>query len=428
MENINTLPDAWHCHAGNHGGVMKKRTVTLLLFAMTLFSFVSNAAELPGSPPFEFGLYWYGHGAQKVRYDSERASSFFDPSKPTVIFFHGWQLNSTKDGYRKVNLHLKHGDVDVYTHDNWIDRGWNFGLFHWEQWADEKNVQWAEAKIWSTTGPQGMRAGFLQEDGSVIYEELENPDWNRPVSVHAAEQIIEALDGYTGKNIRFVGHSLGNQLATATAKILFDKIASGQIDEDTYKLQRLALLDPAWTKGGKTWWPDDTDLDGNGQSDWVGERCRWAIFDMMDRWTNAHDFVVEIYNTTPLENELFGIAMDANKPLRERIAGTTRVGTRYYPIWDVLNKHIVANRYYFWSMAFEPPQECLVNWKYERVSTGKMGPSAATPEWRIKEMMGRSHFWVQVEGRTSPTPGDDLFELKTTWSDADDEAYDDLQD
>ena len=39
----------------------------------------------------------------------------------------------------------------------WKADGWNVAIFYWNQMADEDEVKDAEAKIWSTNGPKGMR-------------------------------------------------------------------------------------------------------------------------------------------------------------------------------------------------------------------------------------------------------------------------------
>jgi len=255
-----------------------------------------------------------------------------------------------------------------------------------------------------TNGPKGMR--YRLSDGSYSTALLPNPVL--PVAEMAYNDIVAALANYTGGNLRLAGHSLGNQIVTRVAEQIYDNIVAGNLNENTYRIQRIALLDPAWTKNGKSWLGDSN---GDGKSDWVGERCRWAIYKMIDRWTDSHDFVVEIYNTTALDQQLFGIAMDANNELREWVCGTVRVRPWYYSAWELANKHNAAFRHYFWSMAFEPPVECTIRW-WSRKPTGKMSASASTPEWRIKQMMGSQYKWDQVEGRYTETPEDDWFERK----------------
>ena len=35
-----------------------------------------------------------------------------------------------------------------------------------------------------------------------------------------------------------------------------------------------------------------------------------------------------------------------------------------------------------------------------------------TPSTRVKEMMGNTYYWTQVEGRNTPNPNDDWYERK----------------
>ncbi len=378
---------------------MKRKIAFILL---TIFFVFQAAAALAVEDYLDYGLYWHGYDDAMQKFVPGETNPFYDPSAPTVIYIHGWQKNHAVNGYEKANLLLDHDNVYEYTQNSWINQGWNVGIFHWEQFADEDDVQWAEAKIWTANGPKGMR--YRLEDGSYSTALIENP--NLPVAETAYYDVVAALADYTGGNLRLAGHSLGNQMVTRLGELIYENIVNGNLDEETYRIQRIALLDPAWTKDGKTWLGDSN---GDGNDDWVGERCRWAIFNMIDRWTDSHDFVVEIYSTTALDTYL-GVAMDANYPLRDAVCKTS-VRPWYYSTTEIAAKHSVAPRHYFWSMAFDPPVECTMSW-WRRYATGEMAPSASAPEWRIKEMMGNAYYWDQVEGRYTESPHDDWFERK----------------
>jgi len=378
----------------------QKRFILFLAAVVLVFS---SAIAFAVEERLDYGLYWHGYDNDMQKFVPGENNQYYDSTRPTVIYIHGWQKGHAANGFQKADLLLDHDGVYEYTQNYWIDQGWNVGIFHWEQFADEDDVQWAEAKIWSTDGPKGME--YRLADGSYGTALLQYPDLS--VAELAYKDVVAALADYTGGNLRLAGHSLGNQMVTRLGELIYENIVDGNIDEETYRIQRIALLDPAWTKNGKEWLGDSN---GDGNNDWVGERCRWAIFDMIDRWTDSRDFVVEIYNTTPLANQL-GVGMDANNLLRERVCGTINVRPWYYSSTQVAEKHSAAAWHYFWSMAFNPPVECTISW-WQRYSTGEMGPSASTPEWRIKEMMENDSTWDQVEGRYTETPEDDWFERK----------------
>jgi len=377
---------------------MKKSGLTalcFLAFSFLLFIGISQAA----TDRLDYGLYWLGYNGDMEKFVPGQYNRFYDASKPVVIYIHGWQKGSSQNNYAKENLYF--ADAGIWTHTNWIDKGWNVGIFYWSQWADEDEVKNAEAKIWSRTGPQGFR--YRLSDGT--YKTTLNPTGTAACAELAYSAFVAALAGNTSKNIRLVGHSLGNQMVTRLAELVYTNCVSGKINENTYRINRIALLDPAWTKDGKTYLGDSN---GDGKNDWVGERCRWAIFKMLDRWTPVNGFAVERYNTTALDQSLFGIAMDSNDPLKERIANIS-VRPWYYSATQIAEKHNVIPRHYFWSMDFAPPVECTISWG-TRTNTGKMGPSASTPTSRIKEMMGKTYKWDQVEGRYTHSPDDDWFE------------------
>ncbi len=371
--------------------------------ATSLFAGSSAPDEPAASEYLNYGLYFLGYDGAKEKFEPGELNQYYDPSKPVIVFFHGWQQSSSENNYAMVDLYWDKGGA--WTHNNWIEKGYNVAIYHWAQWADEDDVQWAEAKIWTRNGPKGFR--YRLKNGS--FSTALNPSGNKAVGELAYDSIVSALSGNTSQNIRFAGHSLGNQLATRVAELIYNNIVAGNISENTFRLKRLALLDPAWTKDGKTWL-GDSNSDGN--NDWVGERCRWAVQKMITRWTNVNDFVVEIYNTTALANELLGIAMDANNEIRKITAGTISVRPWYYGSTELANKHNAAYYHYFLSGASSAPIECTISWN-TRYSTGQMGPSAATPNWRMKQMMGDTYQWDQVEGRYTTSTEDDWFEIKS---------------
>ncbi len=383
------------------------RTVTIILTAVMLLAGSVTGVNAASQTTDEvdevldylnYGLYWLGTDGAKEKFSEGDNNAYYDPDKPTVIYFHGWQQSSSENGYKIPDLEFE--DADVWTQNGWIEKGYNVGIFHWAQWADEDDVQWAESKIWTRNGPKGFRYRLSNGEFSTDL----NPSGSGGVGDLAADILLDALADNSSDSLRFAGHSLGNQLATRVAQIFHDKIETGTIDADTYSIDRLALLDPAWTKDGKSWLGDSN---GDGSNDWVGERCRWAIADMMDDWDG---FVVEMYSTTALSESL-GIAMDANMDLQEVVASVD-VRPWYYGSTELAKKHNAAFLHYFYSMAADPPVECTVSW-WSRKATGKMGPSASTPDWRIKEMMGDTYKWDQVEGRYTEDTSDDWFERKS---------------
>jgi len=365
---------------------------TLLLGLAVTFSGFSHAS---GEEYLDYGLHWVdvdssGNETQQkgVNHDGNviiNNSSYYDPAQPTVIYFHGWQSGMAEEGYSKEDFFFD--EVNANTAESWKDKGWNVGIYHWGQFADESEVKDAESKMWSTQGDQGMR--YRLDDGS--YSTVQAP--TQSIGELAFDHITTALEGNTSGNIRFAGHSLGNQLAVFVAKQINDGVNDGSIDDDLMP-GRVDLLDPFWSQDGKSF------LNG----DWTGERVRSDIQSMI----SDQDIAVTWYKTSGIFDFWVG---DQNTDLEKDVA---LINNRFWYLsaTDIVDKHIHARKFYFMSMASDAPEEVTINWWGSRKTTGYDAASAATSDYRIKVMMGDDYEWDQVEGRYTADPSDDQFEVK----------------
>lgn len=374
---------------------------SLYLIFMTISVLLSGAAQA-AEDYLDYGLHWVkvtntGIETQLKGVDANgnitiNNSNYYNASKPTVIYFHGWQNGSSADGYSRENFEFE--DIDQNTAKAWKDNGWNVGIFHWGQFADESEVKDAEAKMWSKNGPQGMR--YRLSDGS--YSTQQSP--NKSVGQIAFEQITTALASNTSGNIRFAGHSLGNQLAVNIAEQINDGINNGSVSNNVMP-NRIELLDPFWSQDSKSYLGDSN---GDGQNDWTGERVNWAISDLIA----DQDVAVTWYKTSGIFDLWIG---DENTALESTVA---LINNRFWYLdaWDLVSKHVHAPKWYFMSMASSAPEEVTLNWWGSRKTTGYDAASASTSDNRIKFMMGDSYEWDQVEGRYTADPADDQFEVK----------------
>lgn len=378
---------------------MKKtlRLIAVMIFSSgILFPITANAID----DRLDYGLYWFdgsNNSVKAIEADgtvNNVARKFYDPSKPTIVHFHGWQPGSATrgDGYDREDFRFVWGSENVITSTSWKNKGWNVAYFYWDQLADELEVKYAEAKMWSTNGPRGMR--YRLSNGS--YSTQHSP--NKSVGQIAFEQVTAALADNTSYYVRLSGHSLGSQLATIVAGKISDAIYSGEAGVNVM-VDRLELLDPFFTKNGKSYLGD---ANGDGNSDWTGERVRWTVQSLIQR----HDIPVTGYYSSNINDLWIG---DKNSGLRAMI---TEMWHRYWYLADEINKHnhVVPN--YFRSMATAPPEEVTINWWGKRTKTGQVAASAATSDSRVKAMMGNRYYWDQVEGRYTANPSDDQFEIK----------------
>lgn len=366
----------------------------------------------------DYGLYWYGSEGECEKYFAEYNNAFYDETKKTMIYSHGWQPLSTvmSDAYGRS--YFKHeifnwnepltlgkpeySGLNVWTNNGWLDKGWNTGIVYWTQFADEipltgddiTGVHDAEAKIWCLSGNQGSRYRTIDEYGFGEYKYWDKK-YKFDGQIYDIESVNEllyipvshALQNNTSENIRLVGHSLGSQLITSLAFSLY---------QDGIDIKRLALLDAAFTSFPKSYLPTDN------YGDSTGERVRNYIFEMMDKNPN---FVVESYHTTPL-NVPTGL-MDCNYTLWNKVCDID-MKPRYLGVVQEVEKHNCIRGSYFLTMEFNPPLECSTLLGIKHL-TGDITASASTPDWRIASMMDSEYRWVQAEGQFTPTPADDWF-------------------
>lgn len=376
-----------------------KSTLYLLLVSFSIS--YTGLAQAAGEEYLDYGLHWVkiSNGQEQqvkaVEHNGtviSRNSAYYSNSKPTVIYFHGWQNGSAEEGYSRESFEFS--DVNENTIAAWKTQGWNVAIFHWNQFADESEVTDAEAKMWSANGPKGMR--YRLDDGS--YSTTQSPTIS--VGEIAFQQITAALANNNSNNIRFAGHSLGNQLAVSVAQQINNGINDGSVSSNVMP-NRVELLDPFWSQDGKSYLGDSN---GDGQNDWNGEVVHWAIEELI----TDQDVAVTWYKTSGIFDLWVG---DANTALESKV---TLINNRFWYLasWDLVSKHVHAPKWYFMSMASAAPEEVKVTWWGGRSKTGYDAASASTSDNRIKIMMGNSYEWDQVEGRYTADPSDDQFEVK----------------
>ena len=163
-----------------------------------------------------YGIMWWGKNdvlypiVNNVTGLGMGPSVHFDPTKPTLIYSHGYQPGSGPKAHRERLTSFK----GVLMADAWIDQGWNVGSFYWTQFADEPTVEEAENKIWPNCLPitgvcDAPTMRWMKKDGSFFNP----PPGSIPsVSDLMAESIVASTVGAQpdkGFKLRIAGHSLG---------------------------------------------------------------------------------------------------------------------------------------------------------------------------------------------------------------------------
>jgi hypothetical protein len=304
----------------------------------------------------DYGLYWFGPDDQSARYDPNIKNPYYDPSKPTVIYVHGWATGSTPKGFRETFRFEKGGAGAA---KDWTNANWNVGIFYWNQLSDEKDCK-----------------GRYHDEGAPTES--------------AAELLAASLMALPREApLRLVGHSLGNQMVTRAAWLLLEKSTRGEIPKEKLPV-RIALLDPYWSNGAKQY------LGGETNGERVFQYAKALV---------AQGIGLEFYRSSDLAEMGFGAV---NEPLR-KLAAYVELSPGYVWKIDQGARHVAARDWYFLSRSATPSacQETASGC----ISAGE-APSAALPDETLQRFMQAPYYWKQHTGEKTPSPSDDTFTLK----------------
>ena len=359
--------------------ISKYQKIIFSIFMM--FTCLANAGNFNDSvfSNLDYGLYWAGADKQfeKAGSDTKNGSTYYDPTKPTLIYVHGWQSDSVSELHRESFYESGDGWPEGEDMANkWISAGYNIGIIYWNQFADESEVKDAEAKIWSMEGDQKMR--WLDNNGTYHYN-----DADKPVAELILANYIEAMSNYKGDDLRIIGHSLGSQVAMRLTKLLIDSANDGKINDNLVPA-RVSILDAYFSNGSKDY------LDG----EWVGE----AVRDIADTLI-ANGIAIDSYRTSTASSSIF--VGDENKALHNKLAFVEQ-STSYFWTWEQAKKHRAAVWLYLWSIEYSSPE--VNNDSSSAVS------AAASNELVIKWMNANKHV-KQASGGYSKDPSDDIYKL-----------------
>ena len=206
-----------------------------------------------------WGYKFFDTRGRFVEQPSELAK--FDGKRPLFISFRGWSPRKIKKGATPTTRYTYCGAPDVNLSDYWIGLGWNFVEYDWAQLSDELEIRNAEAKIWSTTGRQGMRWQDTTESWHRGPEET--------VADIATKQLVALARDVQPSKVIFMGHSLGSQLMISVAQRIA-KLAEDDPDLAALVPNYTVMTDPAFTNGPKSY------LGGQ----WTGAKVRLLARDL----------------------------------------------------------------------------------------------------------------------------------------------------
>jgi len=337
------------------------------------------------------------------KYVPGRNNRYFNPSAKTMIYTHGYEKNAVINDYRRENMlyFITKGSgtipLGLDTLQYIIDDGWNFGIFFWDQFADEPDeVKNAEAKIWKTSnGFQGMRYRVRTGFGKGEFRTTNQPV--RPLGEEFYNIYISALAGNTA-NKRIIAHSTGAQLGAYLVRVISDRVTNGTISQ-SYVPNRLALLEGFWSKDAKSYF---NGILGWTKSMWNGEAIRSIVSTVKSRHTTLA-IEMDKHQNYMCGDSWLAIG-DSNYDLRKMVCVTyvypDFIGTNATN--DTGDRHCYARLYYFWTYASN-----ITSW-----IESHGGVTSRTADSTIRSYMnnGTSNYvFVQSGGKNSATPLDDTF-------------------
>lgn len=212
-----------------------KRLIFLVLAVAVVCSmvFATCACQNNGPVPMAFdakskyGIYWIGEDSgDYVRSSKDMDVKYFDPSKPTFVFAHGWEpdkANSTDGLFEDFVTHKetvsKTGTDDIRDYAAQLkEKGYNVALLSWFSYA--RDLSRLFKSIWISF-----------EDGYAL-------------STRFAMELAIVLGEDYKSDVKMVGHSYGSQMALATTYQLIEFQKRGMIVNDNIIPTRLTLADP----------------------------------------------------------------------------------------------------------------------------------------------------------------------------------------
>lgn len=364
----------------------------------------------------QFGIDWFGYNNTNKRWVPGEPNPFFDPKKPTIIHAPGWEkgrcavFQKTTFNFR-LNSMDKDMPVDENAADYWIDRGWNIGIWQWNAF-NEESLSRSEANIYEGDLHWRNHRGEYIPGGSDV-----------SVSELYYRAFISLFDGVRRDpkvEIRLTGNSLGGQLTVQVTKLLLDRLK--ETPQQHLIPDRIALLDP-WFTAGSTY-------DANLKA--IHEIAEAGVLIEYYQSTNLCYYFYGISNLFCKATEIKAIsALSRTSPDwvspyswdKDRFMRLNAVQKRIrfdYMIQNALSalpvtmKHIAAFTDYFRSVAFPPPPVACLRSKLATTAQCELlepeyGLSAASSNEMVQREMGRSKFYVQIAGQSTPTLEDDVY-------------------
>lgn len=198
-----------------------------------------------------YGLYWYGDSGEldDMKISQENMpTEYYDPSKPTVIYSHGWKavgINGVQEEKEKLaTLSKTYAATNGASGNrNYVSElkelGYNVAFWDWHAYAqDLANLH---NEIWVVKDAQA-----LSEKEGNYYEALLALD-GRTFAGELVRSMCAVMKDASDQEVVFIGHSFGGQMVTAAAYTLYKLAEEGIISNKNILPNRISLADPYMT-------------------------------------------------------------------------------------------------------------------------------------------------------------------------------------
>ena len=191
----------------------------------------------------QYGLYWYGDSGNlddTKRSQENMPVEYYDPSKPTVIYSHGWKTASDEREVLSTLSKTYSVTSGASGNINYVAElkalGYNVAFWDWFDYA--KDLDYLQSEIWT------IKTVEEAEDGTENYKAAVAALDGRTFAGEFAREVYAVMKNSTNSETVFIGHSFGGQMVTAAAYTLYKLSDMGVITNKNVLPARISLADP----------------------------------------------------------------------------------------------------------------------------------------------------------------------------------------
>ena len=186
----------------------------------------------------DYGLWWYDNDGEDgviVRASADLPLEYYDPSKPTVVYSHGWKSKGEEEVLSTTEETIDKGIMSEDYAKALKRAGYNVAYFKWNEYARE--LLSLHELIWNADFAPDQDAA----DKVITAKEALG---DKSLAGEFAREFITSMQDYKGGDIYFVGHSFGCEMVVAAAYTLTKMNDEELLPSADLIPSRLILADP----------------------------------------------------------------------------------------------------------------------------------------------------------------------------------------